>query len=387
MINILGVGLDYLMLKDDSVRGDVRRRQFEYAKNLQSLNLVVYSPRSLGLKPQQWADNLWVYPTNSGNKITFVLDALRIASKICQQKKIDVITAEDPFTTGFIGRRLKRKFSIPLNIQVHNDFCDNRYWMGARKINRIFNKLGKFNLTGADTIRVGTNYEKEKLSRILNVSEHKISVIPVNSDISRFRGIDADPIREDYLGTKFNKMLLFTGRLVKQKDIPTLLKALGLVLRRRPSTLLLIVGSGAEEASLRGLAKDLGVENNVVFTGSIEHKRIPEFVSACDVYTISSIFEGTCIAMVEAMAAGKPVVATGFAGARDLIIDGETGFVVKQKDYRSFADRILYLLNNFGQAGDMGRKALACVERIFTGNRNIEEIIKLWEQTATHRPH
>jgi len=114
-MNILGIGLDYLMLKNDSVRGDVRQRQLDYARQLGSLTLVVYSPKCLDLKPQWWADNLWIYPTNSKNKKMFVFDALKIASCICKEKKVDVITTEDPFTTGLIGYLLKKKLSIALN--------------------------------------------------------------------------------------------------------------------------------------------------------------------------------------------------------------------------------------------------------------------------------
>jgi len=183
MINILGIGLDYLMLQKDNVRGDVRGRQFDYAKNFESLTLVVYSPKGLGFKPEQWADNLWIYPTSSKNKATFIFDALRIASQICRERKIDAITTEDPFTTGLVGYLLKRRLGIPLNVQTHIDFCNNQYWISLRKVNRIFNKLGKLILKRADTIRVGTNFEKEKLSKILRISKHKISVIPVNSDL------------------------------------------------------------------------------------------------------------------------------------------------------------------------------------------------------------
>ncbi len=383
MISVLAVGLDCLMLKKDSVRGDVRERQFDYAKQLGFLTLVVYSPKQLCLKAQQWSDNLWIYPTNSKSKTTFIIDAYKAASRICKERKIDVITVEDPFTTGFIGYLLKKKFSIPLNVQSHVDFCDNQYWMGIRSINKLFNQLGKLILRHADTIRVGTNYEKEKISKKLNISKDKIFVIPVNSEIDKFKNADGSKIRDKYINDKFDKLLIFTGRLVDQKDIITLLKAFSLVVQRIPKTLLLIVGSGNQGMLLRRLATELELNDNVIFTGSIEHGKVSEYIAACDIYTISSIFEGTCIAMVEAMVAGKPVVATRFAGANDLVIDGETGYLIEQKDYNKFAEAIIMLLNNPELSKEMGRKGAKRIDELFSGNQNIDKVIRLWEKTAS----
>ena len=121
-MNVLGIGLDYLMLKDEKVRGDVRSRQYVYADKLSSLNLIVYSPKKEGFKRQSWSEKLHMYPTNSIHKAFFICDAYRLASRICRDQKIDAITTEDPFTCGIVGWLLKRKFEIPLNVQVHIDF-------------------------------------------------------------------------------------------------------------------------------------------------------------------------------------------------------------------------------------------------------------------------
>ena len=185
-----------------------------------------------------------------------------------------------------------------------------------------------------------------------------------------------------YSGKGFDRIVLFSGRLVAQKDLPTLLKAFQIITSQRPSTLLLIVGKGPQETLLKRLMNDLQIAKNVVFAGSIDHNIMPEYLAACDIYSISSLFEGTCIAMVEAMAAGKPVVATRFAGAIDLIKDGENGFMVDQKDYRAIANKILYLLDNPEKAKVMGEQARETVTKVFANNQNIDRVIELWEKTA-----
>ena len=381
MSHILGIGLDYLMLKDDKVRGDVRARQFVYAKAFDSFRLLVYAPRALGFNLQQWADNLFVYPSNSGKKAFFVWDAYRLASRICREHPVDAITTEDPFTTGIVGCLLKRKYRIPLNVQVHIDFVDNQYWMELRGVNRIFNALGKVILKQADTVRCGTQYEKRKLVR-LGINPEIISVIPVNSEVKKFQGAAGEDIRARFLGERFDRLLLFTGRLVKQKDLPTLFKAMTLIVKENPRVLLLVVGTGGEEPYLRGLVESMGLNDNIVFSGSVPHDDIPRYLAACDVYVVPSIFEGTCIAMTEAMSAGKAVVVTGFAGAEDLVQDGETGYKVPIKDYQRMAEKILVLLNDPQKAKVLGEKAAAAVAEAFSNNRNIEKVIALWKQTA-----
>ena len=380
-MNILGIGLDYLMLKDDKVRGDVRARQFVYAKAFSGFHLLVYAPKQLHLKAQQWDSNLWVYPSNSVKKAFFIWDAFRLASRICKENPVDAITTEDPFTTGIVGCLLKRTYRIPLNIQVHIDFVDNPYWMSLRKVNRVFNTLGKYILKQADTVRCGTHYEKRKLAQ-LGINPDIISVIPVNSEVDKFQGVSGAELRAQFMGERFDRLLLFTGRLVRQKDLPTLFKAMMLIVKQSPRTLLLVVGTGGEEPYLRELVSSLGLDDNIVFTGSVPHDDIPRYLAACDVYVVPSIFEGTCIAMTEAMSAGKAVVVTGFAGAEDLVRDGETGYKVPIKDAQGMAEKILILLNDPKKAEAMGAKASAAIADAFSDNRNIEKVIQLWKRTA-----
>lgn len=381
MSNVLGICLDYLMLKDDKVRGDVRARQLDYAKQLGSLVLIVYSPKNLNLKPQKWSDNLWVYPTNSKSKIFFILDVLKIASRVCKENKIDTITTEDPFTTGLAGYILKRKFKIPLNVQAHIDFCDNRYWIKMRPINILFNMLGKFICKRADTIRVVASETKEKLIEY-GVLADKISLISVHSDLKRFNSADGSKIRQNYLNTGFDSILLFVGRLVDQKDIPNLLLAFKIILKNKPKTLLLIAGKGPKEAFLRNLAKKMDVSGNVIFAGAIDHSLIPQYYAACDIFVLPSIFEGRATVIVEAILSKKPIVTTDVSGLREWITNGESGFIVKRKDPRVFAERVNYLLENPAIAKDFGEKGYAFAQSKVDEIGDISSMIKLWEYTA-----
>ena len=381
MINLLGIGLDYLMLKNDKVRGDVRKRQLDYAKNLESLNLVVYSHRELGLKPEKWADNLWVFPTNSRSRQTFIIDAYKIASRLCKEKRIDAITTEDPFTTGLIGYLLKRRFNIPLNVQAHIDFVDNEYWMQLRRINRPFNRIGKFICKRADTIRVVARETKERLEAH-SISTEKIELISVHSELSHFSNPDGTKIREQFLNKGFEYILLFVGRLVEQKDIPNLFNAFEHILKEEPKTLLLLVGKGPKREYLENLARKKGIASNVIFAGAVAHSIIQEYYAASDIFVLPSIFEGRATVIVEAILSKKPIVTTDVSGLREWIIDGETGFIVKRKQPKTFAGKVIFLLNNPNIARSFGEKGYQLTQGKLKEIGDISSMIELWEKTA-----
>lgn len=380
-LNVLAIGLDYLMLLNDEVRGDVRERQFEYAKMLDDFSLVIYTPQKLAIKDQTWSDNLHIYPTNSMSKPAFIFDAYKIASRLCKEKKFDLITTEDPFSTGLVGCLLKNKYGTPLNVQVHCNFCNNKYWIRNRRINWLLDKIAKFVLKRADSIRVGTSLDKKNISR-LGIAQNKINVIPVHMDLAKFSHGKGEKIRTKLLGNEFSRLLTFVGRLSKEKDLVTMLKCIRIVTKQKKDILLAIIGSGREETKLKALTKKLGIEKNVRFLGKIPHEIVPDYLAASDIFLISSLFEGTCIAMAEAIAAGKPVVTTMVAGAEDLIINGKNGYLVKQKDCQQMAEKIIEVLQKYHDFSSLEQFNRDLLSSNFSYEKNIQNLVKIWETTG-----
>lgn len=381
MIHLLTIGLDYLMLQGSKVRGDVRLRQFEYAKALASLDSIVYSSRRLNLSNSQWAENFCLYPTHSWSKATFMFDAYKIAARICQEKQIDAISAEDPFITGLVGYLLKRKFNIPLNVQAHIDFVDNEYWMNLRPANRLFNSLGKFICKRADTIRVVASETKESLVRY-GVAADKISLISVHSDLSHFQALDGSEIRAKYQDEGFEQILLFVGRLVPQKDIPNLFTAFKRILKEKPNTVLLLVGEGPLREGLNQLSEREGIAQSVRFIGSVDHAEIQKYYSACDIFVLPSIFEGRATVIVEAILSQKPIVSTNVSGLREWLLNGETGFVVPRRNPKALAEKVIFLLNNPEKIVSFGSKGHEVAQKNLKVIGDVGSMIALWEKTA-----
>ena len=387
MINLLGIGLDYMMLEKDPVRGDVWQRQRIYAEDLNKFYMVMYAPKNRAChRTFDGDEKVIVVPTDSLNKATFLWDSLIRGWKICKENKIDALTAEDPFITGFVGLILKKRFKVPLNVQIHADIFDNPYWMKLRFINRIFNRLAKFVARRADSIRIGTHYEKEKVSRMLGIPAERINVIPVSADLEKFSaasgGVSKRELLHDLGLERFKSMVLSVGRLKHQKDFPTLIRAMDKVRRISPDTVLCILGEGPERETIKAEIEKFGLRDNIILPGAVSHEEVAKYLAACDVYVMPSIYEGTCIALAEACIAAKPVVSTSFAGAHDLIKDGKTGYRVPIKDPGAIAQRVIYLLNHSDEARIMGLKARDHVTRMFSEDKNVRGVVRMWKKTA-----
>jgi glycosyltransferase involved in cell wall biosynthesis len=376
------IGLDYtLAMPTSEVKGDAQKRHIMYARHVKSLHIVVQCVRQPNLRTQRLAENLFIYPTNSSSRIKAVYDSYRIANRICKDHQIGLITTQDPFTCGIVGYLLKRKYGLSLNIQMHSDIFDNKYWLQERKYNRLFNLIGKRLICKADTLRVGTSREKEKLTQKRGISPDKIYLLPVVVDINKFINPSDENIREQFKAKGFERIVLFVGRLVYPKDLSTLLRAAKIVIDNQPRTLFIIVGNGKEKDNLEALSRSLGISDNVLFTGEISRDEVPKYFHSCDVFVLSSVYEGTCRVLVEAAASGKPIVTTNIAGADDIVISGKTGFVVEPKDFKQLAEKIIYLLKRPEVAEKMGKAGLEHIIKVFDEKKMVDGLIKMWEET------
>ncbi|HSH81496.1 MAG TPA: glycosyltransferase [Herpetosiphonaceae bacterium] len=161
------------------------------------------------------------------------------------------------------------------------------------------------------------------------------------------------------------------GRLTYQKGYDVLLQALALV--RRVDVHLLVVGAGDEEASLRVRVDALGLQRRVHFTGY--RRDVPRLLGALDLYVHPARFEGMPNALLEAMAAGCPIVATTVDGNRELIEDGVHGWLVPPEDARALAEAIECALVNTDEA----RRRSTAAQTRATISFSIDSMVGAWE--------
>jgi len=356
--------------------GNLQQRLVEYGRHLEYLYCIAYTPRDRSLySHRKLSRNVEVFPTLSRNMVLFPWDAYRIASGICRREDVDIITTQDPIFCGIAGLALKYRYGKPLLVQVHGDYIDNRYWLEDRKVRYVLNFIGKQVLKRADAVRVVSERVKRRLLGT-GIREERIFKLPIAVDVKKFsRAGNGGKIRQKF--SDYDNIVLFVGRLAREKNLENLLIAAANVLDKFPKTLFLIVGDGPEREKLEEFARKLNISRNVVFEGAVEHDVLPAYYGACDVFVLPSDHEGWGLVVIEALAAGRPVVTTDVGLAGEVVRDGECGFVIPKRNPAMLAERIIKLLGSeelrcrMGEAGKRIAEKMGGISSI--EHRNVYE--------------
>jgi glycosyltransferase involved in cell wall biosynthesis len=177
-----------------------------------------------------------------------------------------------------------------------------------------------------------------------------------------------------------DSLLVQVSWLVPEKGIDMLLRVFRRVLDARPRTLLAIVGEGPQRAEYEGLARQIGVAESVYFTGSVSKPAENGVFTAGDVYCQMSQWEEACPLVVEeAQAAGRPVVATRVGGIPELVLEGETGYLVGRQDEAGAAGRLIELLDDPARRTRMGEAARRHARTHFDLSSNVKRLLDAWQ--------
>lgn len=211
--------------------------------------------------------------------------------------------------------------------------------------------------------------------------ERKLVYIPNAVDTARFRNPSRGRahVASEFGWNPAHPIVIAVGRLAPEKNYELLIRAIDLLRPRFPSIKCLIVGDGRCRAELEGVAASLGLAPHVAFTGA--RADIPDLLGAADVFALSSLREGLPISLLEAMAAGKGIVATSVGGIPETIRDGENGLLVPSANVEALAEGIGKLLADDGLRGRLGRSARGDVERDYDLGNVVRRIESLYEET------
>lgn len=172
------------------------------------------------------------------------------------------------------------------------------------------------------------------------------------------------------------------GRLVEEKSYLVVLDAFARVVEKEPRAHLVIAGDGPERERLLGRVAALGLTRCAHIVGRVPRARVARALAAFDVFVLASSIEGFSVALVEAMLAGLPVVATAVAGNPEAVTDGETGILVPVGDHEALAAGVLKCLDDPDRARQMARRGCAIAGQRFTAERYARELVRLYVALA-----
>jgi len=309
------------------------------------------------------------YPLNSFYDRNFTTQAWRLV-RFLKANEIEVVHTHDFYTNifGMIAATMARVSARIASKRETDGFRTSK----QKRAERVAFRLAHRVVANSEAVReqlIREGVRAEKVVRLYN-----------GLDLERLK-IPADLKREDILAAlrlpaqrRFVTIVANLNHAVK--DHPTFLRAAERVHRAFPDAGFVIAGEGELLPSLREVARQLGIEQNVFFLGRCD--QVAELLFASDVCALSSTAEGFSNAILEYMAAARPVVLTDVGGAREAVVEGETGYIVPPRDDERMADQIIQLLRKPERAREMGERGKQRVIDQFSSERQLDKTLQLY---------
>ncbi len=281
---------------------------------------------------------------------------------------LSIVHTHSPFLTGMLGALCARRAGVPLVFTYHTQLEAYAHYVpfephltreAARSLTRAY-------ANGADAVVVPTR-AMERLLRALGVSS-RIVVVPSGIDVAAFaRGRRRDDLRARFLAGPGERLILAVGRLGREKNLELLLAAFARL--PLPEARLAFIGDGVHRPVLERLAGRLGIAGRTTFARELPRAALPDAYASADAFAFASRSETQGLVLVEALAAGVPVVALDTPQSRE-VLGGAGSFV--PDDPAAFAGALERVLNDPGALGAFGRGLARGYDRSASGDRIIE---------------
>lgn len=311
------------------------------------------------------------FPLTSFHDRNMIVQLRRFAAFL-REREIDVVHTEGFYTNvfGITGAALAR---VPVRIAFRGETGGWR----TSKQNLIERSVFRF----AHVVHANSEAVKQQLVKD-GVPAKKIVVVYNGLDMRRVRtGPDfqrAEALAMLGLPERRRFVTIVANMRHEVKDHPMFLRAAERVRAAVPEAAFVLAGEGELTDSLRAQAAQLGLERDVFFTGRCE--KVAELLAVSDVCVLSSKAEGFSNSILEYMAAARPVVVTDVGGAREAVVEGETGYLVQSGSDETMAARIISLLRDPQRAREMGEHGRQVVEQRFSAQAQLENTQRLYDQ-------
>ena len=288
--------------------------------------------------------------------------------------KPDIIHAHHAFTfIPLLSLRVGEIYSIPRILTNHSVMIGYDYEFLWRT-SSYFLLPYRYYISKAQVI-VSVSKAADKFISGFIKSNVKRVIIPNGVDINRFKPPKEDPSEPT---------VLYIGRLVYRKGIHILLKAFSYVVKEEPDARLVVAGKGYMEPILRTLASKLGIQESIVFRGYVPESEKPGLYRRASMVVIPSIYgESFGIVALEAIASGRPVIASNTGGLREIIDDGIEGFLVEPSSPQALAEKIILLLQDRGLYRKMSIQARSKAEKKYSWNIILNAIVNIYSRVSS----
>jgi len=237
----------------------------------------------------------------------------------------------------------------------------------------IYKQILKYSLSKADKILSTSRIMKEEASRY---TDNEILLTPFGIDIDRFT-----PRKINSLFKADDLVIGTIKTLEKNYGVNFLIEAFALVKKKfsNKPLKLLIAGKGTQRNFLEDMVKKLGLENDTIFAGYIDHNNVQDYHNMLDIYVAMSLEESFGVAVLEASACGKPVIVSNVGGLPEVVEDRKTGFIVEKGNSKALADSLSKLIDEPELAASMGNEGRKKVIKEYDWNESVNKMISIYK--------
>jgi len=276
----------------------------------------------------------------------FPQDAFKEASKF----KIDIAHAHTPFSMGLLAKYIAKKQKIPMVYTHHTHYPEYAKVYFKEKL--LLPQLAKLYCAWfanmADTI-IAPSEKIKKMVRTYGVKKTipiQVVLTGINLDIFKPSAQEGQKIKEKLNIPKQTKILLFVGRINKEKNVEFLIDVIKEISLKRQDFKLLMAGDGALIEELKEKINQLNISQFVQFVGKVPHKSVSQYYQAADLFCFPSLTDTQGIVLLEAMACGSPVVTLKDDAFFNVVKDNENGFMVSRQSVFLYAQKIIQLFDD-----------------------------------------
>ncbi|MEM3907197.1 MAG: glycosyltransferase family 4 protein [Nitrososphaerota archaeon] len=329
---------------------------------------------------------LWKYKT-----FMFTPSMIQILKN---ENSFDIIHIHDARSFQAISTYLLQKTKdIPYAFQPHGSYLSlsdlpKQYHVETLRL--IIDKvISQRVVRNASRIIALNRFEAEQY-RAMGVPEEKIAIIPNGIDLSEYTNLPPKgSFKSKHNIPEDKKIILYLGRIHKIKGIDFLIKAYAYLVKKIGCKDTILVIAGPDDGYLneaKALVKSLKIDDSVMFTGPLYGRDKLEAYVDSEVYVLPSRYETFPMTVLEAYACGKPVIASNVSGLKELIVEGETGFLFKVGDVEQLAAKMLYILRNEDITVKIGLAGRSFVKENFEIGKTIAMLERIYESIVANNP-
>jgi glycosyltransferase involved in cell wall biosynthesis len=377
--------------------GGVERRIVETAKRL--LNKVhtrVYCGTKAGFNKTTSVNGTTLVPCFSTDLI-FPLDNWsfnQTLARISDAIEADVYEAHTVSGYGFLRAVRKRGIMKPVIQTIHGVLADEYIQLSKDVSQTLRTRLSHFvmgylsriekeSAKDATLLVTVSKYSSKRMAQLYDLDEKKIRIVPNGVDLKKFKPAEGCEKAKQIIEADNKQCVLFVGRLVPRKGMHFLIEAARHVVKESKETMFLVAGDGPLKNHLVSYSKKKGLSDNFVFLGDVQDDALPKLYNCADVFAFPSIQEGQGIALLEAQATAKPVVAFNIGGINETVLDKESGLLVKP-DSHELANAILDLLSDRSLREKMGRCGRDFVSENFSWDICAQRMFQVYSEASEH---